>query len=153
MITLVDAGGRLQQRRKWSQCLVDASVVVLCVSLTDYDRYMRWTSADNQPMTAIHDSLLIAEELATRMMRHVPLFVVFTKYDLLQPKLAAGSSIKSAFTDYTGPEDSQQHIIDYLRALFVKATRGGDVRFHTCNGLDMNEVVRLWNELVGVVSK
>lgn len=153
-LTLVDVGGRLQQRRKWAQCLADASAVVLCVSVADYDRFVRWRSPDNQAVTAMQDALLIAEELATRLMRHAPLFVVFTKTDLLQQRLAGtGHGFRTAFADFAGPEDSAHHAIEHIKTLFIKATRGADVRFHACCTLETAEVARVWTEVNAALAK
>src|ERR1700759_564235 len=50
-VTLVDVGGRLSQRRKWTQCLIEASAVIMCMSLADYDRFVRWRTAEGHLVT------------------------------------------------------------------------------------------------------
>lgn len=150
-ITLVDVGGRVTQRRKWSMCLTDATAVVLCVSIGELDRQTRFLRAPDYTTytTALQDALTITEDLASRIARHLPIFVVFNKFDVLQERLAAGLPIKTLLPDYAG-DDSPLHVLTYLKFLFAKAAKGSlaEIHFHVCSALQPSEVARLWQEII-----
>jgi hypothetical protein len=40
-VRMVDVGGQVSQRRKWIQLFENVSTLIFCVSLGDYDSYMR----------------------------------------------------------------------------------------------------------------
>lgn len=177
-ISVVDVGGRFLQRRKWSLCLQDATSIILCVSLADYDRFMRWKSTGisatttNAPdtsfinastnvlhtagsqLTSIHDALAIAEDFATRTMRNTPMNVIFTKPDILYQKLSTPggmSTFKSLYADCENGDDPTQQAIEHIKSLFVKATKGAEVRFHVCNVLDQVDVTKAWSEITSTL--
>lgn len=122
---------------------------MLCVSLSDLDRQLRYTRASDMAyITYLQDALGIAEELGTHILKNVPIYVVFTKPDVLQQRVSNGASLRTIFGELSFSPDDYGPAVEALKAAFVKAVRGAtELHFYTCCALDAADVARMWQDI------
>jgi len=98
---MVDVGGQRSERRKWAKCFEGVTVVLFCVSLSEYDMYLAEDSSTNR----MHESLLIFKDICnSQWFAKTPIIIFFNKRDIFEEKITR-IDLNVCFPDYTGGKD------------------------------------------------
>ena len=54
---LIDVGGQRSERRKWIRCFDCVTAVIFCISMSEYDQYLREDPSQVRPHRLLHDIL------------------------------------------------------------------------------------------------
>jgi hypothetical protein len=121
--TILDAGGRRNERRKWISALTDASVVFLFVNMSGY---LRKLYEDPDTPHFREDVEMFEELVDSKFLRKTPYFLILTMSDLFEESLNF-SNFGSFEKDYDSIMTPKEYIISKFK------TKRSDVTiFETC---------------------
>jgi len=117
-IKMLDVGGQRSERRKWIHCFNEVTVVMFCVSLSEYDQVLREDPNQNR----MKESLLLFDEVCNSVWFKKTAFILFlNKTDLFKEKISR-VDLTTCFPNYTGGRNFEA-AADYLRRKFVQQNR------------------------------
>jgi len=100
--TIVDVGGQRSERKKWMHCFEEVTGVLFCVGISAFDQ----TLYEDNETNRLHEALKLFHEICkSKWFTNTAMILFLNKEDIFRQKLAAGKSIKVAFSDYTGAND------------------------------------------------
>jgi hypothetical protein len=122
--TIVDVGGRRNERRKWIHAFSDTSAVFFFVNMSGYLRNLY----EDPDTPHLREDVALFEELVNSKMfpRKTPFFLILTMSDLFEESLNF-SNFESFEKDYDSMMTPKEYIISKFK------NKGSDVTiFETC---------------------
>lgn len=130
---MYDVGGQRNECRKWAHCFEGVTGIIFVASLSDYDQKMFEDETTNRMKDAVY---LFRDICANPAFAETPIILFLNKRDLFEAKIKdVGINQDGCFRDYTGPQNSYQHGVDYFVQYFLRQNRDPDRKiFHhvTC---------------------
>ncbi|KZP26355.1 guanine nucleotide binding protein, alpha subunit [Athelia psychrophila] len=118
-IHMLDVSGLHSERKKWIHCFEDATSIIFCAALSDYDQVLPW----DQNTTRMVESLVLFESiLNSRWFRRTSVILFLTKFDAFKAKLAK-VPLERYFPEYTAGPDVNK-AAKYILWRFMQANRG-----------------------------
>lgn len=125
---MVDVGGQRTERRRWIHCFQDATAIIFCVSLSEYNLML----AEQPTKNRMEESLELFEYIVSLpVFNELPIILFLNKTDLFREKIEAGVDLTQVFPDYTAGRNVDA-AMQFVRDKFVARARR-PVYFHfTC---------------------
>jgi len=116
---LYDMGGQRHERTKWLHCMEGSSAVVFVASLSDYDSFL----VEDHSTNSLHESLKLFEGVLN--MFSGPVYLLFTKADVLRDKLADDSTVSfaSLHPDYRGSPRDYDQVLNHIKLSFLRLNK------------------------------
>ncbi|XBW35239.1 hypothetical protein QEN19_000803 [Hanseniaspora menglaensis] len=113
---ICDVGGQRIQRKNWIYCFSNVSIIIFCVSLSDYDRPLK----EDSKVNALSESIELFDSIVnSKWFVNTQVMLFLNKIDLFLQKLP-NSPIKNYLPDYEGDDNdamaSVKHILNLLKA-------------------------------------
>ncbi|KAF5317722.1 hypothetical protein D9619_012602 [Psilocybe cf. subviscida] len=148
LVDVCDVGGTRSERRKWSKCFDEASVVLFCASLTDYSKALR---EENQ-QSRFTDSLAVFEAIINSPnLQNARIMLLLTKSDIFSDQLAE-VPLASFCSDFTA-KPTTENGIHYIRNRFMDLRHDRDRKINTfvMNATNTDQVKRALSYIPGIV--
>ncbi|KAJ7692695.1 heterotrimeric G protein alpha subunit 4 [Mycena rosella] len=114
---VVDVGGVKSERRKWIHVFNDVTGIIFTVNLNGYDMCL----IEDRDANQMQDAMTIWTSIGqSGWFSGTPLVLCFTKYDLFEQKVTAGSDIAKFFPDFNGAPGDAVAGLDYFRRRFLR---------------------------------
>lgn len=98
---LFDVGGQRSERKKWIHCFDNVTLIIYCISLSEYDQSLLEDDGQNR----FHESLVLFENiLNSRWFARTSVVLFLNKIDLFAEKIKK-VPLENYFPDYTGGQD------------------------------------------------
>ena len=132
-IDLFDVGGQRAERKKWVQVFENATTVIFCVALSEYDQCLQEDTRQNRLMESFQ---LFDQIVNSRWFHHSSIVLFLNKTDIFRAKLRT-SPLSDYFPEYTGDSkgvSSFESAVQFIRDRFLRLNRSGVVvyPFLTC---------------------
>lgn len=113
-----DIGGQRSERKQWIHCFNNVTMVIFCVSLSEYDQFLMEDNEQNR----FQESLVLFDNIInSRWFSRSSVVLFLNKIDLFAEKLTR-SPLNKYFPDYTGGEDINK-ATKYILWRFMKLNR------------------------------
>ncbi|CAL6070505.1 G-protein_alpha subunit [Hexamita inflata] len=110
---LIDVGGQIAERKKWSAIFKDAASIVYVASMIDYDL----TLDEDPSVNRMVDSLQLFEQtINCETFRSTPIILLLNKFDLFKTKVET-VPLRNTFKDFKEPQEPHKYIQDRFLAL------------------------------------
>jgi GTPase SAR1 family protein len=139
-----DSGGQMTERTKWEQLLPEATAIIFCAPLSDYDQTMQ----EDPKTIRMHDSLRLMGEVVSRIPESKSVILMMTKLDVLKEKITR-KPLTGAFPEYTGPAGALEPAMEFIKGKFT-GFRKKNLYVHQCNLLDTDHVRTIWEAVRGI---
>ena len=96
-IDLYDVGGQRAERRRWVQVFENATTVIFCVALSEYDQCLQEDTRQNRLMESFQ---LFDQIVNSRWFHHSSIVLFLNKTDIFRAKLRT-SPLSDYFPEYT----------------------------------------------------
>ena len=123
-ITVVDIGGKRNDRNMWYSELDSSDAIIFFISLTDYassqsmigDAFSYLGNDAAVKHRYLENLSIFGKVFASAKMDKIPVFVVFTKPDLFEEMIKAKEpAMSEEYPEYDGPESDADSAEDFLR--------------------------------------
>jgi len=112
---MIDVGGQKSERRKWLHIFADIDAFIYCVSLSEYDVFLR----ENVNKNRMEDAVEEFEKLCNnKILKQTSTILFLNKQDLFKEKIQK-VDLKICFPDYTGGCD-YNNALTYIKQKFTK---------------------------------
>lgn len=113
---ICDVGGQRVERKKWIYCFSNVSILIFCVSLSDYDRPLK----EDPKINALSESIELFDSIVnSKWFVNTQVMLFLNKIDVFLEKLPQ-SPIRNYFPNYKGADSdakaSVKHILSLLKA-------------------------------------
>lgn len=113
---ICDVGGQRVERKKWIYCFSNVSILIFCVSLSDYDRPLK----EDPKINALYESIELFDSIVnSKWFVNTQVMLFLNKIDVFLEKLPQ-SPIRNYFPNYKGADSdakaSVKHILSLLKA-------------------------------------
>jgi len=99
-LRMLDVGGQRSERRKWIHCFDSVTAVLFCVSLSEYDQFLREDNNQNR----MKESLILFDEVCNSVWFKSTAFILFlNKVDLFKEKIQR-VNLQTCFPDFKGQQ-------------------------------------------------
>ncbi|KAK5781607.1 hypothetical protein RI543_000789 [Arxiozyma heterogenica] len=113
-----DVGGQRSERKKWIHCFDNVTLVIFCVSLSEYDQFLVEDSEQNR----FQESLVLFDNIVnSRWFSRTSIVLFLNKIDLFAEKLKR-KPLENYFPDYNGGDDINK-ATKYILWRFVQLNR------------------------------
>lgn len=100
-IHMVDVGGQRSERKKWIHCFDNVTIIIFCVSLSEYDQ----TLLEEKLQNRLEESLVLFDSVVNlRWFARTSIVLFLNKIDVFAEKLQH-LPLEKYFPDYTGGND------------------------------------------------
>src|SRR5262249_2199042 len=103
-IHMMDVGGQRAERKKWIHCFQNATTVIFCVALSEYDQFLIEESGQNRLMESFQ---LFEYFVNSQWFFNSSIVLFLNKTDIFRKKLQH-SPLSRYFPDYTGGPDFEK---------------------------------------------
>ncbi|CAI4419392.1 BFH_collapsed_G0014710.mRNA.1.CDS.1 [Saccharomyces cerevisiae] len=115
---IYDVGGQRSERKKWIHCFDNVTLVIFCVSLSEYDQ----TLMEDKNQNRFQESLVLFDNIVnSRWFARTSVVLSLNKIDLFAEKLSK-VPMENYFPDYTGGSDINK-AAKYILWRFVQLNR------------------------------
>ncbi|GAV48664.1 hypothetical protein ZYGR_0N00680 [Zygosaccharomyces rouxii] len=115
---IYDVGGQRSERKKWIHCFDSVTIIIFCVSLSEYDQVL----LEDQSQNRFQESLVLFENVVnSRWFSRTSVVLFLNKIDLFAEKLQK-VPLENYFPDYTGGQDINK-AAKYILWRFVQLNR------------------------------
>lgn len=115
---IYDVGGQRSERKKWIHCFDNVTLVIFCVSLSEYDQ----TLMEDKNQNRFQESLVLFDNIVnSRWFARTSVVLFLNKIDLFAEKLSK-VPMENYFPDYTGGSDINK-AAKYILWRFVQLNR------------------------------
>ncbi|QHS72802.1 guanine nucleotide-binding protein subunit alpha [Saccharomyces paradoxus] len=115
---IYDVGGQRSERKKWIHCFDNVTLVIFCVSLSEYDQALMEDKNQNR----FQESLVLFDNIVnSRWFARTSVVLFLNKIDLFAEKLSK-VPMENYFPDYTGGSDINK-AAKYILWRFVQLNR------------------------------
>lgn len=119
-IDMFDVGGQRTERRRWVQVFENATTVIFCVALSEYDQLL----AEDPRQNRLVESFQLFDNIVnSRWFHHSSIVLFLNKTDVFRQKLRT-SPLSDYFPDYTGGADYDR-ATEFVRDRFLRLNRAG----------------------------
>jgi len=115
LFRMIDVGGQRSERKKWLHVFADIDAFIYCVSLSEYDVFLREDISKNR----MEDAFEEFENLCNKkILKKISTILFLNKNDLFKEKIQK-VDLKICFPDYTGGCD-YTNALTYIKQKFTK---------------------------------
>ncbi|EHN02696.1 Gpa2p [Saccharomyces cerevisiae x Saccharomyces kudriavzevii VIN7] len=115
---IYDVGGQRSERKKWIHCFDNVTLVIFCVSLSEYDQALM----EDRNQNRFQESLVLFDNIVnSRWFARTSVVLFLNKIDLFAEKLGK-VPMQNYFPDYTGGSDINK-AAKYILWRFVQLNR------------------------------
>jgi len=115
LFRMIDVGGQKSERRKWLHIFADIDAFIYCVSLSEYDVFLR----ENVNKNRMEDAVEEFEKLCNnKILKQTSTILFLNKQDLFKEKIQK-VDLKICFPDYTGG-CNYTNGLNYIKQKFKK---------------------------------
>lgn len=115
---IYDVGGQRSERKKWIHCFDNVTMIIFCVSLSEYDQQLLEDGGQNR----FQESLVLFDNIVnSRWFARTSVVLFLNKIDLFAEKLQK-VPLETYFPDYTGGQDINK-AAKYILWRFIQLNR------------------------------
>ncbi|SCU84394.1 LADA_0D01464g1_1 [Lachancea dasiensis] len=115
---IYDVGGQRSERKKWIHCFDNVTLIIFCVSLSEYDQ----TLLEDKNQNRLEESLILFDSVVnSRWFARASVVLFLNKIDIFAEKVQH-VPLENYFSDYTGGQDINK-AAKYILWRFVQLNR------------------------------
>ncbi|EDO18389.1 hypothetical protein Kpol_1013p63 [Vanderwaltozyma polyspora DSM 70294] len=135
-IHIYDVGGQRSERKKWIHCFNNVTLIIFCVSLSEYDQFLMEDRSQNR----FQESLVLFDNIVnSRWFARTSVVLFLNKVDLFAEKLKR-VPLENYFPDYTGGQDINK-AAKYILWRFVQLNRANlNIYPHVTQATDTSNI-------------
>ncbi|KAL7664231.1 Guanine nucleotide-binding protein alpha-2 subunit [[Candida] zeylanoides] len=135
-IHLYDVGGQRSERKKWIHCFDNVTLIIFCVSLSEYDQVLLEENSQNR----LVESLTLFDSVVnSRWFARTSIVLFLNKIDVFAEKLPY-SPLEKHFPDYTGGNNINK-AAKYILWRFTQVNRSGlNIYPHVTQATDTSNI-------------
>jgi len=115
LFRMIDVGGQRSERKKWLHVFADIDAFIYCVSLSEYDVFLREDISKNRMEDAFEEFKNLCNK---KILKKISTILFLNKNDLFKEKIQK-VDLKICFPDYTGGCD-YNNALTYIKQKFTK---------------------------------
>lgn len=133
---IFDVGGQRSERKKWIHCFDNVTMVIFCVSLSEYDKTLLEDNSQNR----LEESLILFDSVVnSRWFSRSSVVLFLNKIDIFAEKLQT-VPLEKYFPDYTGGPDINK-AAKYILWRFVQLNRANlNIYPHVTQATDTSNI-------------
>lgn len=133
---MYDVGGQRSERKKWIHCFDNVTLIIFCVSLSEYDQLL----LEDQGQNRFEESLVLFDNVVnSRWFARTSVILFLNKIDLFAAKLQK-VPLEKYFPDYTGGQDMNK-AAKYILWRFVQLNRANlNIYPHVTQATDTSNI-------------
>ncbi|QLQ78596.1 hypothetical protein HG537_0A08430 [Torulaspora globosa] len=133
---IYDVGGQRSERKKWIHCFDNVTLIIFCVSLSEYDQWL----LEDQEQNRFQESLVLYDNVVnSRWFARTSVVLFLNKIDLFAEKLQK-VPLENYFPDYTGGQDINK-AAKYILWRFVRLNRANlNIYPHVTQATDTSNI-------------
>lgn len=133
---MYDVGGQRSERKKWIHCFDNVTLIIFCVSLSEYDQLL----LEDQGQNRFEESLVLFDNVVnSRWFARTSVVLFLNKIDLFAAKLQK-VPLENYFPDYTGGQDINK-AAKYILWRFVQLNRANlNIYPHVTQATDTSNI-------------
>lgn len=118
-LKIYDVGGQRVERKKWIQCFSNVSILIFCVSLSDYDSPLE----EDTKINALSESIQLFDSIVnSKWFVNTQVMLFLNKIDIFIKKLKQ-SPLNNYFPEYSGDPDDAKASVKYILKLLKSRNR------------------------------
>ena len=118
-LKIYDVGGQRVERKKWIQCFSNVSILIFCVSLSDYDSPLE----EDTKINALSESIQLFDSIVnSKWFVNTQVMLFLNKIDIFIKKLKQ-SPLNNYFPEYSGDPDDAKASVKYILTLLKSRNR------------------------------
>jgi len=149
LFNVLDVGGQRSERRHWKDYLDNATAILFCASLAEYDQKLR----EDKTVSRMQETLSLFEQVCkSPVSQSIPIILLLNKTDLFKEKLQK-KPITVFFKEYRGPQTYQESA-DYVKQRFLQM-RVNEVEIfpHFTCAVDTDSIKLVWKDVRELICK
>ncbi|AGO10612.1 AaceriABR158Wp [[Ashbya] aceris (nom. inval.)] len=133
---IYDVGGQRSERKKWIHCFDNVTLIIFCVSLSEYDQ----TLIEDKTQNRLQESLILFDSVVnSRWFTRTSVVLFLNKIDAFAEKLQT-VPLEKYFPDYTGGQDINR-AAKYILWRFVQLNRANlNIYPHVTQATDTSNI-------------
>lgn len=133
---IYDVGGQRSERKKWIHCFDNVTLIIFCVSLSEYDQLL----LEDQGQNRFQESLVLYDNVVnSRWFARTSVVLFLNKIDLFAEKIKK-VPLETYFPDYTGGQDINK-AAKYILWRFVQLNRANlNIYPHVTQATDTSNI-------------
>ncbi|KTB00169.1 Guanine nucleotide-binding protein alpha-2 subunit [Nakaseomyces glabratus] len=133
---IYDVGGQRSERKKWIHCFDNVTLVIFCVSLSEYDQFLMEDKSQNR----FQESLVLFDNIVnSRWFARTSVVLFLNKIDLFAEKIQR-VPLEHYFPDYMGGKDINK-AAKYILWRFVQLNRANlNIYPHVTQATDTSNI-------------
>ncbi|QLL33754.1 hypothetical protein HG536_0F00790 [Torulaspora globosa] len=133
---IYDVGGQRSERKKWIHCFDNVTLIIFCVSLSEYDQLL----LEDQDQNRFQESLVLYDNVVnSRWFARTSVVLFLNKIDLFAEKIQK-VPLENYFPDYTGGQDINK-AAKYILWRFVRLNRANlNIYPHVTQATDTSNI-------------
>lgn len=133
---IYDVGGQRSERKKWIHCFDNVTLIIFCVSLSEYDQLL----LEDQGQNRFQESLVLYDNVVnSRWFARTSVVLFLNKIDLFAEKIQK-VPLETYFPDYTGGQDINK-AAKYILWRFVRLNRANlNIYPHVTQATDTSNI-------------
>lgn len=133
---IYDVGGQRSERKKWIHCFDNVTLIIFCVSLSEYDQAL----LEDQEQNRFQESLVLYDNVVnSRWFSRASVVLFLNKIDLFAEKIRK-VPLENYFPDYTGGQDINK-AAKYILWRFVRLNRANlNIYPHVTQATDTSNI-------------
>lgn len=145
---ICDVGGQRVERKKWIYCFSNVSILIFCVSLSDYDRPLR----EDSKVNALSESIELFDSIVnSKWFVNTQVMLFLNKIDVFLQKLPS-SPIKNYFPNYKGEDTDAKASVKHILGLLKERNRSNLVLYpHITQATDSSNIELVFTAMAEVV--
>jgi guanine nucleotide-binding protein G(i) subunit alpha len=135
-VHMYDVGGQRSERKKWIHCFENITLIVFCVSLSEYDQCLLEDEGQNR----MAESLVLFDSIVNSpWFARTSVVLFLNKIDVFTDKLPF-SPLENYFSDYTGGSDVNKAVKYILWKFTQKNHSGLNIYPHLTQATDTSNI-------------
>lgn len=146
-LNIYDVGGQRSERKKWIHCFNNVTLVIFCVSLSEYDQFL----LEDQTQNRFQESLVLFDNIInSRWFARTSVVLFLNKVDVFAEKLKK-VPLETYFPDYTGGQDINK-AAKYILWRFVQLNRANlNIYPHVTQATDTSNINLVFEAIKGTI--
>ncbi|KAL6936655.1 hypothetical protein ACO0R3_000255 [Hanseniaspora guilliermondii] len=118
-LKIYDVGGQRVERKKWIQCFSNVSILIFCVSLSDYDSPLE----EDPKINALAESIQLFDSIVnSKWFVNTQVMLFLNKIDIFIKKIKQ-SPLNTYFPEYSGDPKDAKASVKYILSLLKARNR------------------------------
>jgi guanine nucleotide-binding protein G(i) subunit alpha len=135
-VHMYDVGGQCSELKKWIHCFENGTVIIFCVSLSEYDQHLLEEEGQNR----MAESLVLFDSIVNSpWFARTSIVLFLNKIDVFTDKLPF-SPLENYFSDYTGGSDVNKAVKYILWKFTQKNHSGLNIYPHLTQATDTSNI-------------